>query len=72
MILNSIDRDGTYAGYDLEIIKAVANKVNIPVVAAGGAAGLQDFYKTIKEGSACSGGPRAVFCFSKTTQSSTN
>lgn len=37
ILLNSIDRDGTMTGYDLEMAKAVANAVNVPVIACGGA-----------------------------------
>jgi cyclase len=35
--VNSIDRDGTASGYDLDITRAVADAVNIPVIASGGA-----------------------------------
>jgi imidazole glycerol-phosphate synthase subunit HisF len=37
IVVNSIDRDGTASGYDLEITSAVANAVNVPVIASGGA-----------------------------------
>lgn len=37
IVVNSIDQDGTHAGYDLEITRAVADAVNIPVIASGGA-----------------------------------
>jgi cyclase len=37
IVVNSIDRDGTASGYDLEITRAVADAVNVPVVASGGA-----------------------------------
>jgi cyclase len=40
LLLNSIDRDGTMEGYDLELVSRVCNAVSIPVVAAGGAANL--------------------------------
>ena len=36
MLLTSMDRDGTGAGYDLELIRAVATAVTIPVIASGG------------------------------------
>lgn len=35
--MNSIDRDGTHRGYDLEITRAVAGAVDVPVIASGGA-----------------------------------
>jgi len=44
ILLTSMDFDGTKDGYDLELTKAVASKVNIPVIASGGAGKLEDFY----------------------------
>ena len=43
LILNSIDREGTYQGYDLELLKQVVTAVQIPVVVSGGASSNQDF-----------------------------
>src|SRR6202795_1539383 len=37
IVVNSIDKDGTASGYDLEITRAVADAVNVPVIASGGA-----------------------------------
>ncbi len=51
LILTSIDRDGTYSGYDLRLISQVANAVKIPVVANGGARGPQDFVEAVVAGS---------------------
>ena len=42
IIVNSIDRDGTQAGYDLELLKQAVSKVSVPVVALGGAGSLVD------------------------------
>lgn len=42
LVVNSIDRDGTHSGYDLEITKAVADAVNLPVIASGGAGTVDD------------------------------
>ncbi len=42
ILLLSIDQDGTYAGFDLDLIRAVVQSVNIPVVAAGGAGNVED------------------------------
>jgi cyclase len=44
ILLTSMDYDGTKDGYDLELTKAVASCVNIPVIASGGAGELEDFY----------------------------
>ena len=37
IVVNSIDRDGTGAGYELDVTRAVADAVNVPVIASGGA-----------------------------------
>lgn len=52
IILNSIDHDGMMQGYDLALIKTVSKRVNIPVVALGGAGSLSDFKRAIEEGAA--------------------
>jgi len=43
LVLNSIDTDGVKQGFDLEMLQAVCDAVNIPVIASGGAGGIQDF-----------------------------
>jgi imidazole glycerol-phosphate synthase subunit HisF len=62
LLLNSIERDGTFGGYDTELIKSVAKAVNIPLVAIGGAAQVEDFTKAVQSGaSAVSAGSMFVF-----------
>jgi imidazole glycerol-phosphate synthase subunit HisF len=48
----SMDGDGTQAGYDLEFTKAIADAVNLPVVASGGAGSLEHFYEGAVKGGA--------------------
>jgi cyclase len=43
----SMDGDGTQAGYDLEFTKAIADAVDVPVVASGGAGTLEHFYDAV-------------------------
>lgn len=43
ILLTSMDTDGTMAGYDLELTRAVVQAVNVPVIASGGAGKLEDF-----------------------------
>lgn len=43
IVLNSIDTDGVKKGFDLEMLDAVCNAVNVPVIASGGAGGKEDF-----------------------------
>ena len=52
ILLTSMDRDGTRAGYDLELTRAVSSAVRIPVIASGGAGRLQDFYEVLDDGGA--------------------
>jgi len=62
ILLNSIDRDGTQSGYDLEVVERVAQAVSIPVVAAGGAGSLQHFRAAVDAGaSAVAAGSFFVF-----------
>lgn len=62
ILLNSIDRDGTMQGYDLLLLSRVAEAVNIPVVACGGAGKIEDFGLAIKAGaSAVAAGSMFVF-----------
>jgi len=44
VLLNSINHDGTMAGYDLELISMVSQQVEVPVIACGGAGGMMDFH----------------------------
>ena len=52
ILLNSIDRDGTYTGYDLPMIERVSRAVDIPVVACGGASAVEDFKRAVESGAA--------------------
>ena len=52
ILLTSMDCDGTKAGYDLELTKAIAETVNIPVIASGGAGTMEHFYEALTEGKA--------------------
>ena len=52
ILLTSMDADGTRAGYDNQLNKAVADAVNIPVIASGGAGTLEHLYDAIVEGRA--------------------
>jgi cyclase len=52
IVVNSIDADGTQAGYDLELLRAISESVTIPVVASGGAGNMKDMYDAIIKGKA--------------------
>jgi cyclase len=59
VLLTSMDRDGTNDGYDLELTRAVAEAVTVPVIASGGAGELDHLVEAVKEGQA-----DAVLCAS--------
>ena len=48
VVLNSIDTDGVKNGFDIEMLEAVSNAVSVPVIASGGAGGIDDFVKLFK------------------------
>ena len=52
ILLTSMDRDGTRDGYDVELTRAVADAVSIPVIASGGAGRLEHFYEALTAGGA--------------------
>lgn len=52
ILLTSMDGDGTKAGYDLELTRAVAENLSIPVIASGGAGTMEHFYEAFTEGKA--------------------
>ena len=52
ILLTSMDCDGTKAGYDIELTKAIAQNVSIPVIASGGAGTMEHFYDALTEGEA--------------------
>ncbi len=52
ILLTSMDCDGTKAGYDIELTRAIADAVSVPVIASGGAGTLEHFYDALTEGGA--------------------
>ena len=52
ILLTSMDRDGTQAGYDLELLRAVGSAVPVPVIASGGVGTLEHMYEAVSEGGA--------------------
>lgn len=62
IFLNVIDRDGTYEGYDLDLVAKISQSVPVPVIACGGAASIDDFGKAVEHGaSAVAAGSMFVF-----------
>jgi cyclase len=63
IVLTSMDADGTKAGYDLEMTKAVAEAVKIPVVASGGAGNPEHLYQVLTAGGADAALAASIFHF---------
>lgn len=61
--LNSIDADGTKAGFDIDMLNAVCNAVNIPVIASGGCGKLEDFGDVFKQTKASAALAASLFHF---------
>lgn len=52
ILLTAVDREGTWSGFDQELVKAVSNAVNIPVVAHGGAGSISDVRRVVSDAGA--------------------
>lgn len=63
IIINSIDRDGMMQGYDVELVRRVADSVQVPVVACGGAGNLSHVSEVIKQGHASAAAAGSIFVF---------
>ncbi len=62
ILLTSIDRDGTFSGYDLPMIETISSQLNIPLIAMGGASTVKDFCDAARAGaSAVAAGSMFVF-----------
>jgi cyclase len=63
ILLTSMDRDGTKAGFDLELTRAVSDAVSIPVIASGGVGNLDDLVNGVKDGHASAVLAASIFHF---------
>ncbi len=63
ILLTSMDCDGTKNGYDIELTRAVSERVSIPVIASGGAGKLEHFYEAFDAGSADAALAASLFHF---------
>jgi cyclase len=67
ILLTSMDADGTRDGYDIELTRAVANAVSIPVIASGGAGRLEHFHEALTAGGASAVLAASLFHFGEFT-----
>ncbi len=67
ILLTSIDRDGTKAGFDCPLTAAVSSAVSIPVIASGGAGRLDDFVDVFTKGAADAALAASIFHYAETS-----
>jgi len=67
VLVTSMDRDGTGSGYDTELLAAIADRVSVPVIASGGAAGPDDFVRAVLDGHADAVLAASIFHFAETS-----
>jgi cyclase len=67
ILLTSMDRDGTKAGYDLELTREIADRVGIPVIASGGVGTLEHIYEGLTQGNASAALAASIFHFREFT-----
>ncbi len=67
ILLTSMDRDGTKAGYDLALTRAIADAVSVPVIASGGVGSLDDLVAGVREGHASAVLAASIFHFGEAT-----
>lgn len=67
ILLTSVDRDGTMAGFDLQVTRAVSDAVSIPVIASGGAASSEDMLAGVQVGGASAVAAASVFHYTELT-----
>lgn len=63
LLITSIDNDGLMSGYDTKLIRSIASKVSVPIVACGGAGSIEDFVSAIKDGRASAVAAGSFFVF---------
>ncbi|MDQ3000959.1 MAG: imidazole glycerol phosphate synthase cyclase subunit [Fibrobacterota bacterium] len=67
ILITSIERDGTMEGYDLDMIKSVADAVRIPVIASGGAGKYEDMLAAVQTAGASAVAAASIFHFTEQT-----
>jgi cyclase len=67
ILITSIERDGTMQGYDLDLIKTVTSRVDIPVIASGGAGNYHHMLEALEVGKASAVAAASIFQFTELT-----
>jgi imidazole glycerol-phosphate synthase subunit HisF len=63
ILLNSVDRDGTWSGYDVDYLEKITKEISIPLIALGGAGKVDDFYDAVSKGGASAVAAGSMFVF---------
>lgn len=63
ILLTSMDRDGTKAGYDLALTRAISDRISLPVIASGGVGNLEHLYEGLTQGGASAALAASIFHF---------
>lgn len=63
IIINSVDKDGMMQGYDIDLVKSVADAVKVPVTAIGGAGGINDLKRVLDDGHAHAAAGGSMFVY---------
>ena len=63
LFINNVDNDGLMQGYDLNIVRQITDAVNIPVIACGGANGIDDLRKVLHEANASAAAAGSMFIY---------
>jgi cyclase len=67
ILLTSVDRDGTMAGYDIPLVRSVADAVSIPVIGSGGAGSYDDLFQVLTEGHASAAAAASIYHYTEQT-----
>jgi cyclase len=67
ILITSVDRDGTMSGYDLDLIRHITSRVQIPVIASGGAGNYEHLYQALDTGKAAAVAAASIFHFTEQT-----
>jgi len=67
ILLTSIDRDGTFEGYDISTLLSVSNSISIPVIASGGAGSYENMLDAIRNGKASAIAAASIFHYTELT-----
>jgi cyclase len=67
ILLTSVDRDGTFKGYDVALTRAVSDAVRVPVIASGGCGNYEDMAEVLRDGGAAAVAAASIFHFTEQT-----